>query len=632
MMIIKYRNSSLNQRYRYTPGRIGTLQIIAAIYFVFTFSIKSLYFESSFTKSISVIYLNVFCALFIISWTVLMSAKKSFITLTLFNLLLSILMIANNLYFRYYDNLLSFHLISQIGVVGKLEGTVKTLIDPKDLLYLIDFIILIPFYYFYFVRKGIQGSVGENYKARILIFSILMVLSFTAVSQKVSAISKSDPELFTTVYDNKIIEEKTGMLVYQAFDIYRNVKELFLNEEAHINEAKNMLEAYFSNKKADGNQYFGEYKDKNLIMVQMESLQEFVINAVVNGREITPNLNSLIKDSLYFNNLYVQTAAGNTSDAELLTNASMYPTSQGATYERFGENSYHSLANILRGRRYSTFSVHGFKPEFWNRFNAHKAMGFEEFYSSNELDMADSIGWGLNDNSLFRQSIDIMKKEDKPFYSFIITLTNHHPYDAYAELSDFDVAGVEGELMQNYLKSVHEADKAIGDFIQQLKDSGFYENSILVFYGDHEGITGKDSILLDDFFGIEEGNGFQQRQYEKVPLIIHLPDEKLKGIIRKTAGQIDVMPTLLNLLGENSRYSFGNDLLNVRENIVILRDGSYMDEELIYIRSIDKYYDKDTNRPIDNNDVQSKKQEVLNQLELSDLVLETDLFKKLDSR
>ena len=102
--------------------------------------------------------------------------------------------------------------------------------------------------------------------------------------------------------------------------------------------------------------------------------------------------------------------------------------------------------------------------------------------------------------------------------------------------------------MGDYIKSVNEADKAIGEFIQQLKDTGLYEDSILVFYGDHEGITGNDLEHLASFLGTDKDNEFQQRQYEKVPLIIHVPDEKLKGTISKTAGQIDIMPTVLNLL------------------------------------------------------------------------------------
>jgi phosphoglycerol transferase MdoB-like AlkP superfamily enzyme len=282
---------------------------------------------------------------------------------------------------------------------------------------------------------------------------------------------------------------------------------------------------------------------------------------------------------------------------------------------------------LLKDNGYSTFSIHGFKPEFWNRSNAHKAMGFDRFYSSDELIMDETLGWGLTDNSLFKQSIEIMQKEDKPFYSLIITLTNHHPYDAYAELSTFDTTGVEGELMQNYIKSVNKADEAIGEFIQQLKDKGFYQNSILVFYGDHEGITGEDNRDLDSLMGLEESDIFQQREYEKVPLIIHVPDEELKGNISKVAGQVDVLPTLLNLLGERPKYYFGNDLLNTENNLVVLRDGSYVDDNYIYIRAIDKYYDKNTKVIVDNNKVISRKNEALNQLKLSDIILDGNLLE-----
>lgn len=258
----------------------------------------------------------------------------------------------------------------------------------------------------------------------------------------------------------------------------------------------------------------------------------------------------------------------------------------------------------------------------------HKAMGFDKFYSSNELSMDETLGWGLKDNSFFRQCVEIMSKERKPFYSFLITLSNHHPYEAYAAISDFDVSGVEGELMQNYLKSVHEADKAIGEFIQELKDAGLYDNSIIVFYGDHEGITGNDIENLNSFIGIDEDDEFQHREYEKVPLIIHLPDEKLKGTISKTAGQIDIMPTVLNLMGIKPEYEFGSDILNVENNLVVLRDGSYMDDNYMYFRDTDHYYDKKTGKILTN--APSRKEEALSQLQLSDLIFELNLLKEIE--
>ncbi len=625
---MEYSEENLSLKFRKLSIRKGTLlQIGLSIYFFIIMLLKSLYFAENLSNSSSEIYLNVFSIIFIISLTMLLRPKNSFIILTVIDLFISILLLANNLYFRYYYNLLSLHLIKQIGVVGKIEGTIKALIIPTDLLYFADFLLTIPIFYFCFIKNKNLDEVKKNSKEKLITCIVIMILCVAFISQKVFELKKNNPELFTTVYDNNYIKERTGIFVYEAFDIYRSTKGVFENKELKTEETMQQFQNHFANKPRVESTYFGKYKGKNLIMVQMEAIQGFVINSKLNGKEITPNLNQLIKDSLYFDNVYVQTAAGNTSDAEILSNTSLYPVSQGATAEQYGNNTYQSIGTLLKEEGYSTFSAHGFNPEFWNRINMHKALGFDKFYSSNELDMDETLGWGLKDNSFFRQTVEIMGKEKKPFYSFLITLSNHHPYDAYSAISDFDVTGVEGELMQNYLKSVNEFDKAVREFLQYLKDAGLYDNSIIVLYGDHEGITGNDIENLNNFLGIDKDDEFHQREYEKVPLIIHLPDEELKGTISKTAGQIDIMPTVLNLLGVKPEYEFGSDLLNVENNLVVLRDGSYIDENYMYFRATDHYYDKRTGELVNN--AVSRKEEALSQLQLSDLIFELDLLKEL---
>lgn len=625
---MEYREDNFSFKGRkFIVKKSTSLQILLSIYFFIVILLKSLYFAENISSNSSEIYLNIFSIIFIISPTVLMRPKKTFIVLTVINLITSILLLANNLYFRYYYNLLSIQLIKQIGVVGKIEGTIKALITPTDLLYFVDFLLTLPIYYFCFIKNKDVESEKKNYKVRVTTCIITLLISLFAISNKVFQIKERDPELFATVYDNNFIREKTGIFVYEAFDIYRYARDIFEDKEAKAEETMEQFQNYFARKPKDESSYFGQYQGKNLIMVQMEAIQGFVINSEINGKEITPNLNGLIKDSLYFDNVYVQTAAGNTSDAEILSNTSLYPVSQGATAEQYGNNTYQSIGTLLKEEGYSTFSAHGFSPEFWNRINMHKALGFDKFYSSEELEMDKTLGWGLTDSSFFRQCVEIMNKEKKPFYSFLITLSNHHPYDAYAEISDFDVTGVDGQLMGDYIKSVNEADKAIGEFIQQLKDTGLYEDSILVFYGDHEGITGNDLEHLASFLGTDKDNEFQQRQYEKVPLIIHVPDEKLKGTISKTAGQIDIKPTVLNLLGVKAEYQFGSDLLNVENNLVVFRDGSYIDENYMYFRTTDQHYHKLTGKIINNAD--SRKEDALSQLQLSDLIFELDLLKEI---
>ena len=113
-------------------------------------------------------------------------------------------------------------------------------------------------------------------------------------------------------------------------------------------------------------------KGKNLIVIQLEAFQDFVINAEYNGQEITPNLNKLIdSDSIYFDNYFSNTGKGNTADAEFTSLNSIYPLINGEIYRLYEENTFNGLPWLLREQGYRAFAVHGFEGEFWNRESAY---------------------------------------------------------------------------------------------------------------------------------------------------------------------------------------------------------------------------------------------------------------------
>ncbi|MBP2032210.1 phosphoglycerol transferase MdoB-like AlkP superfamily enzyme [Clostridium algifaecis] len=182
-----------------------------------------------------------------------------------------------------------------------------------------------------------------------------------------------------------------------------------------------------------------QYKGKNLIIIQVESLQQFVINRKYNGKEITPNLNKLISQSLYFDNCYYQISLGHTSDAELLTNTSLYPLENSSVYMTKYNNEFEALPKVMDSMEYNTFAVHGNKASFWNRNSVYNKYGFNKFYSVEKLKNDDMIDMGLSDKSLFNQNVDIIKKNKKPFYDFTITLTSHSPFKVNNDFCNPDI-------------------------------------------------------------------------------------------------------------------------------------------------------------------------------------------------
>ncbi len=223
--------------------------------------------------------------------------------------------------------------------------------------------------------------------------------------------------------------------------------------------------------------YTGLGHNKNLIVIQVEALQGFVIDHYYNGQEITPpNLNKLIKEqgTVYFDRYYQLIGRGNTSDAEFVSNNSLYPSMDEPTYTQYADNVFYGLPWILRDNGYTAWAFHGYEKEFWNRDNAYVNQGFERFISEEDYDVVESIGFGITDEEFFKQSMTYLKELDNldnnPFYSFIITLTSHNPFNMPEEYHVLEIEDKHKDtILGNYLQAIHYTDKALGEFIEDLK-------------------------------------------------------------------------------------------------------------------------------------------------------------------
>lgn len=231
-----------------------------------------------------------------------------------------------------------------------------------------------------------------------------------------------------------------------------------------------------------------------------------------------------------------------------------------------------------------TMSAHGYIGSFWNREIMHPKLGIQKSIFARDFASGETIGWGFSDGELFKQIGNELANLKQPFFSFLITLTNHHPYDSIPRnYKNLNLENLEGTMIGDYLQSVHYADKALGEFITSLKNNGLYESSILVIYGDHDAVIPPEQLRR---IGI---NSLFERQHDKVPFIIHTSAlESMRGeVVEKAAGHLDITPTLLYLLGisqENS-YFMGESLFDSTSDSrpVIFRDGSFVGENRVFV-------------------------------------------------
>ena len=227
-----------------------------------------------------------------------------------------------------------------------------------------------------------------------------------------------------------------------------------------------------------GGPSFGAARGKNLIVVQVESLQDFVVDFAIGGQDVMPHLRRWTADSLRFTNVTDQTSEGRTSDAEFTTMASLLPLDHGAVAFRFPGNHYTALPRVLTEHGYATLSAVPFEPGFWNRQVMHPSYGFQHSLFEPDFQMTEQIGWGLNDHDFLQQMVPRIEKLPRPFAAWLITLSLHHPFESFPDAHKvLKLGALEGTSFGNYLHTMRFFDQALEDFKTALARDGLLDDS-----------------------------------------------------------------------------------------------------------------------------------------------------------
>ncbi|MCZ8539641.1 LTA synthase family protein [Psychrobacillus sp. FSL K6-2365] len=548
--------------------------------------------------------------------------------LVIFYTLMSFLLYANTVYYRFFSDFITLPTFTQTQNFGDLGGSVISLLKPYDILFFVDVLLLI---YLCLSKKTQKDNSRIGYKKAIT--GIAFVLAISTLNLGLANIDR--PQLLTRGFDRSYIVKYLGMYNYTIYDATETIKASSQRVLADSDDMTEIINYTKSNYGESNPEYFGAAKEMNVIYIHLESFQNFLMNYKINGEEVTPFLNSLIKDpnTLYFDNFFHQTAQGKTSDAEFMLENSLFGLPQGSAFITKGQNTYQAAPAILKESGYSSAVFHGNNGTFWNRNEIYKSFGYDHFFDANYYDTTvgeDMAEYGLLDKPFFEQSLDYIKALPQPFYSKFITVGNHYPYKMDQNLTTIDKADTGDASVDDYFQTARYADEAIEQFIGELQKSGLYDNSMLVFYGDHYGISENHNKAMEQIIG-KEITPYESTNLQRVPLIIHVPGMQ-GGINHTYGGQIDLLPTLLHLLGIDSQnyVHFGTDLLSKEHNnVVTFRNGDYVTPT---IYSIDEnFYDATTGLPLDDDKQLEKaieyKKEVDKKLQLSDKVVNGDLLR-----
>ncbi len=572
-------------------------------------------------------------AILLIGIGLFFKGRKSYWIMVIIDFLLSLWLFSNILYYREFSDFLSTSIIKTSGSTSdNLGKSIAGITKGTDFLVFLDVVIIVLLIAFKVFKIDVRRL---KLKVSLLIEGLAVVL----IGTNLTMAQKDRSGLLTRTFDNNYIVKYLGLNAFAVYDGVKTAQNNAIMAKANHSDLKTVQSYIKKNYIAPNPEYYGVAKNKNVLVIHLESFQQFLIDYKWHGKEVTPNLNKLYhaNDTISFDNVFNQVGQGKTSDAEMMLENSIFGLQSGSAMSSYGTSNTFESAPAILGQKagYTSAVMHGGAGSFWNRDNAYKSFGYNYFmplsYYQNKKGYY--LGYGIKDKLFFDQSIKYMEHLPQPFYLKMITVTNHYPYDLDKKNQSIDKTDTGDKTVDGYVQTAHYLDQAIGELMSYLKKSGLEKNTLIMLYGDHYGISGNHHKASAQLLDKDSFNNFDNLQFQRVPLMFHMPG--LKGGINHTyGGEIDVRPTLFNLLGINDQnmIQFGHSLLAKNApQIVAQRNGDFITPK--YSKVEGSYYYTQSGKRITHPSKKVKVQlasisnTVTTELSLSDRVITGNLLR-----
>ncbi|WP_020620089.1 LTA synthase family protein [Paenibacillus daejeonensis] len=497
------------------------------------------------------------------------------------NLMLTTIYFSAIMYYHYYGVIVTYHALGQINQVTAVKDSVFSLLHPEYLLLYTDIIL-------------IGGGLFASRRLRAWRRSTsrqLPALPTAAAALMLAAICGGQIAWNRQQINELVQARGMGLLNYQIYHIALDRPPPLIPAEEITPSAIKQLKGTVE---ASSPQLRGQAHGSHVILIQLEAFQSLLLNQEINGQAITPVMNGLAAQSLFFPHFYQQVGQGNTSDAEFVVNTSLFIPPIGAATDVYGGKQLPGLPRMLREEGYYAATFHTNDVAFWNRDRLYGALGFDAFYDQAFFGEQDKIAFGASDEVLYRrtaQELVQQSRQDQRVYAHIISMSAHHPFRLPEDKRQLQLpSNFVDTLVGDYLTAQHYADYALGQFIEELKRSGLWEKSLVAVYGDHLGLPmyalGEEEL---DLLHTLLGRPYTYPDMLNIPLVLSLPGQSEPRQLEQVGGQVDILPTIANLLGLDvgREIYFGQDLLNGQHNLLpqryYLPSGSFVTDTGVFI-------------------------------------------------
>lgn len=541
---------------------------------------RTIYFSDVIQKEI--VEKTFIYSMYLVTLLFILKNKSRFICTYGINLCMSILMFADEVYYNYSSSLISIAQISNLQYSDQISATIGDLTNFSQILYFLDLIIVIVLLITKFIK--IEKIKRKSWKPAILYVTIMTIIFGSTIPNYIAEAKESR-------YNKKMQLELGTLYTFHYLDIQSNIN---LKKTAKYNSKNDVLNAY-NNLKQDYDQKYEKdiynlknvAEGKNVILLQLESLQNFVVNKKINDKEITPNINKFLNENIKINNMIIQSYS-TTADSEHSAMSSLYPLENGMAFAQYSGNKYNDIFDLYKEKNYYTVYMHGNEETFWNRKNVYNAMQVDEidFIDSFDPDSELINNW-ISDEALYKQAVEKLKKTDTPFFASIVASSSHTGFDLpgldnkYQKVS-IDVGKYKDTYFGNYLEAVNYADYAFGAFIEKLKEENLYDDTVIFIFGDHYGMQMHNEEMLDFIKECDHELNNVETEINYVNVVCGIKIPGIENIeIEKTVSKLDIKPTLSYICGLNDEVSLGTNIFGTKD-FACLNNGIIVSDDYYY--------------------------------------------------
>lgn len=541
--------------------------------------------------------------------------------------LISLLLLGDHVYYIFSNSVLSIAQITNLQYGEEIISTLPMVMQIRQILYFVDILLLLGLLVGKILKiEKKQNSTKKQITAKAIIavvgISIFCILSVNYVEKgKQKSYNKDLQIREATIFGYHISD------IENAFTMKKQTR--YNNYNDMIQDYETLKENYDTRYGQERYPLEGILEGNNVIIIQLESVQEFVIHKEINGKQITPNLNQFLNENIEFTNMHMQSYS-TTADSEHSTITSIYPMENGMSFSRYYTNTYDDLFKLFNQKDYHTSYMHGNYPYFWNRGNVYGRLNLNELVLKEQFeDLSENINGDLSDELLYKQAVQKLKGYDQPFLSYIVTASSHTPFtlEGLQDRSkvNIDVGKYKDTYFGNYLEAMNYADYAFGVFLQELKEADLYDDTAILVFGDHNGLNMYNEELIDFLNNInpEITDVDLKLNYTRVACGFKVPQmQSIK--IEKPINKLDIKPTLAYLCNLEDSFSLGTNMFASKDfvclnNERIITSRYYYDEE---------WYDIQTGEALNWEELDEDTKELLNEY-YQDMKIELDISNSI---